>query len=809
MNRPLVCADVQIGRSDSDHDKKSKYLIMRSFAALAGVLGSFFCFVTSTDDFMLLNFPALALTCIMVWAVSCTVMSLDGKKGTVGEIVQSALTALAVLIAARRVISGGSQIITRFYEYVTGLPVGPPRMSGDADTAICVIAALVTMLVCYFTVRRPNLPIVVILTFPLPEICLYFGLVPIKTAFAALMMCYAATGASMLVKGDDDRAKRAASQSAFSAAVLMLCALFVGGIWSAAFGRSEWADRIRDRFNAYFSTFTWEKFSDDVQTAFSAPRHELTHDGRLGSMDEVKFEGTSMLEVTAPSDAPDLYIKGFTGSDYNGSRWTEGQPVPELTTRITSPEFFPGRMLRYAPSFSQLETEYIAVTNKDASPHTRYYPYNSAGLMESDGKRRQYWVYLPRNNAWQRTLIREAGSLEAVPSDMQADERAMREYAYKYCLDIPPSFTAAEDFFEGYEGSGIYDELAFIRYKLSQMCEYTLDSGRPPFGSDFAQWFMTENHKGSCTHFATSAVLLARSRGIPARYCEGFIVKSTDIEEGVKSGEYSTVSVPDSRAHAWAEIYIDNYGWLCFECTPGYGNMSSELPEVSGDDLSDPFTADVSESELTEVTTEAPEFTEDLSPETTAESAETTVTEAAATETSVDAGEETTVSTSVSESGTEQTSGTMPMIYHNKEKEPFFSEELLKKLAVIVPVLSVVFLIFAVRHSIYARRRNRIYKQPVRASAEIYHMLLAVAKENGIDIEHTDDTTAETLGKLFNKKDAAVITNTAVRARFAGGVNADEASRSDRAFARIMERYLEDKTIKRIVYTFLCKNKYS
>ena len=782
-------------------DDKNKYLIMRWLAAFAGVFGTFFNFVTAVKGFILINIPALALTCTAVCIVSCAVMSIEGKRGRTAEIVISALTALTVLITAKHVINGYSEIVTRFSQFLACDSTASLLISSDADTAVCVTAALTAMIVSFFTVRKPDLPAVVIFTFPLTEAVLYFGLVPLGSAFAALMICYAAVGAAMMIKDSSGTSQRAASQSALAAAAIMLCAVFAGTLWSAAAGRDEWADNLRERVINYFSTFTWEKFSDDVQTAFSAPRHELTHDGRLGSLDEVQFEGVSMIEVTAPADAPDVYIKGFTGTDYNGSRWAEGEPVPELKSKMTSPEFFSGRMLRYAPSFSTLDVEYIAVTNKEASPHTRYFPNNAAGLMESDGQRRQYWAYMPRNSTWQRVLTSEADSLEGVPDDMHDDERALREYAYKYCLDVPASFTAAEDFFEDYEGSGVYDEMVFIRYKLSQLCEYTLDSGRPPFGSDFAQWFLTENHKGSCTHFATTAVLLARSRGIPARYCEGFIVKHTDFAEGVKSGEYSTVNVPDSRAHAWAEIYIDGYGWMCFECTPGYGNMSSELPEISGDE--------VTESELTEVTTEAPEYTEDLDPETEASKTEASNIFATQTATETSLADNADVTTDIPSGETESHRADEPDRHRDKPKKPHLTEEQIGVICVIVFILSLVALIIAARISVFRARSRRIRKDPDRAAAEIYHMLLDIAKENGVVIEHTDDTTAEKLGKLFGKRDSYVITNTAIRARFAGGVTADEASLSGRAFKRIMHRYLKKKHLKRILRTLICKNKYT
>ena len=35
------------------------------------------------------------------------------------------------------------------------------------------------------------------------------------------------------------------------------------------------------------------------------------------------------------------------------------------------------------------------------------------------------------------------------------------------------------------------------------------------------------------------------------------------------------VSVPDSAAHAWVEIYLDGYGWYPVEVTPGGGESAA------------------------------------------------------------------------------------------------------------------------------------------------------------------------------------------------------------------------------------------
>ena len=58
------------------------------------------------------------------------------------------------------------------------------------------------------------------------------------------------------------------------------------------------------------------------------------------------------------------------------------------------------------------------------------------------------------------------------------------------------------------------------------------------------EYFLTENKKGYCMHFASAGVLLLRAAGVPARYVEGYVVNEGDITPE------TWLAVPDSQAHA-------------------------------------------------------------------------------------------------------------------------------------------------------------------------------------------------------------------------------------------------------------------
>lgn len=91
-----------------------------------------------------------------------------------------------------------------------------------------------------------------------------------------------------------------------------------------------------------------------------------------------------------------------------------------------------------------------------------------------------------------------------------------------------------------------------------------------PAGEDFVGYFLTESRRGYCMHFASAAVLMLRTLGVPARYASRLCGRHV-------AGE--TVEVPDYNAHAWAEVYCDGYGWQPVEVTPGF---EGEFPWLAG-----------------------------------------------------------------------------------------------------------------------------------------------------------------------------------------------------------------------------------
>lgn len=103
-----------------------------------------------------------------------------------------------------------------------------------------------------------------------------------------------------------------------------------------------------------------------------------------------------------------------------------------------------------------------------------------------------------------------------------------------------------------------------------------------PGDTDPVEFFLKEQNGGFCVHFASAGVLLLRELGVPARYVSGYKVDSSEFKLDTSQVEKSyECSVPDSDAHAWVEIYLDDYGWVPGEMTPSE-ETSAELDKSRG-----------------------------------------------------------------------------------------------------------------------------------------------------------------------------------------------------------------------------------
>lgn len=103
---------------------------------------------------------------------------------------------------------------------------------------------------------------------------------------------------------------------------------------------------------------------------------------------------------------------------------------------------------------------------------------------------------------------------------------------------------------------------------------YTLTPGKTPTGSDFVEYFLRDNRKGYCVHFASATTALLQALDVPARYVIGYRVEAKEAEKWI--------DVPRDASHAWTEVYVKGVGWLPIESTAGFEDAIGFYPDDHG-----------------------------------------------------------------------------------------------------------------------------------------------------------------------------------------------------------------------------------
>ncbi len=109
----------------------------------------------------------------------------------------------------------------------------------------------------------------------------------------------------------------------------------------------------------------------------------------------------------------------------------------------------------------------------------------------------------------------------------------------------------------------LYDKVIILRDYLRDTYPYNYFPPPQQPGTDSVDQFLFVDKEGVCEHYVSALVVMLRSLGIPARVVAGY-----------GTGDYNPVTnlyeVRANDAHAWAEVYFPNVGWVPFDPTPGW-----------------------------------------------------------------------------------------------------------------------------------------------------------------------------------------------------------------------------------------------
>ncbi len=317
--------------------------------------------------------------------------------------------------------------------------------------------------------------------------------------------------------------------------------------------------------------------------------------GKLGAVSTIRLDHqTDLVVELTPYTNERLYFKGFTGVQYNpyANSWTSIEYVKDMNFYYKSPE---------------------AESLKDA--YENGYEYSSRAIVrvnnvENDVIYRPYYYF-------EHKVDHQYLDMEIYPrlagNNYYVEGSYYNGMAYTDAdLFVPKENIEAVDGVIEHLGDPITNEdiiQSLIDY-YQENYPYTIQPGKTPYRKDFVNDFLTDKKKGYCSHFASSAVLIYRRMGIPARYVEGYAIDieqiyNAELVEGANYKDYYSgfseigetalvrVNVTDADAHAWVEVFDMKKGWYPVEVTPysvepeeeqeDFWNMFADMMDDSGE----------------------------------------------------------------------------------------------------------------------------------------------------------------------------------------------------------------------------------
>ncbi|MFC7273282.1 DUF3488 and DUF4129 domain-containing transglutaminase family protein [Paractinoplanes rhizophilus] len=119
-----------------------------------------------------------------------------------------------------------------------------------------------------------------------------------------------------------------------------------------------------------------------------------------------------------------------------------------------------------------------------------------------------------------------------------------------------------------------YDKMRALYDYFSKENKFTYSLSTEPAGSSTQIAAFLKNKVGYCQQYAAALAWMARVAGIPARVAFGFTL-------GAQQG--NSWIITNRNAHAWTEVYFQDFGWLPFDATPASSVAGSTRSEWAPD----------------------------------------------------------------------------------------------------------------------------------------------------------------------------------------------------------------------------------
>lgn len=279
--------------------------------------------------------------------------------------------------------------------------------------------------------------------------------------------------------------------------------------------------------------------------------------GELGLSDEIALRAEFEGEPPPPSQR---YWRGPVLSEFDGRTW---RAVRSLLW--STPAYEPqGRRYDYVAIIEPhdrrwlLALDFPGASTRQNSRFSADYQFLSDGVLRERTRAAM--------SAWPETPVGLGESPAVLQQALQLPEESS-----------PRTRETVARLVEGADShAGMLDRI--IDFLRDSRLTYTLSP--PLLGDQPVDEFLFDTRRGFCEHFSSAFVVMMRAAGVPARVVTGY-------QGGTVNSVDGSMVIRQSDAHAWAEVWLPERGWVRVDPTglaaPSRisNGLSSALP--SGD----------------------------------------------------------------------------------------------------------------------------------------------------------------------------------------------------------------------------------
>lgn len=503
-----------------------------------------------------------------------------------------------------------------------------------------LLSFIIATIIGFFTFCRAHFIPVFLVTFIPLELVLFYGLAPDMFTVVCFFCCNAVALALWLHKFKSRHYSDLNLHLKGTGVIsLILCCFFAVGL-------------VLSNIALVVTNYQRPEFFDDLRNGMYMHEAENSPDikSKTKDLDDLgnrEFDFDDQLKVVMPYSEGTTYLKGHTGSYYFADSWYDFDSDVYKTFPVNT---MVEDNVSIADVFATKEEGKSSLAFMTILPlvafDTIFVPYGfyndgkmtvdfdkSATLSPSDSNGYTLSYDSRTNNLWAEFCADTKFTRQVQDGQYSSLADAYTPFAEKYYTQVPDNMEQVKKLTEQLvdpvnSKADIVDVVNTIKEYLEENTEYTIKPGKTPADKNFVDYFLFENQKGYCVHYATTATLMFRSAGIPARFAEGYVVTEKEFKECDDFGKEKymatymedykaqkkevelvtyNIDLRDTNAHAWVEIYIDGLGWVPVEVTPGYRQSTIALGDLSKkqEPTTEPTTAPTT-SASTQPTTQKP-----------------------------------------------------------------------------------------------------------------------------------------------------------------------------------------------------------